>query len=179
MLLVGRQKGHLASKKYGGWRRWALVSPDGVAPSRMVSVFASDNLPLHHKVQKFSSGAGSPRWSQKEGHKTVVVWWILSLNNVIYQELLLVSDCWRKGNNAASVTSLVVDEERMRPGHWWGSVLCVCFSALTLTVRWQEGHLIHKRLSSTNPQRLLFWNRRTTRTQGEPTDPDSPEENGH
>jgi len=27
-----------------------------VAPSRMVSVSASVNLPLHHKVQKFSSG---------------------------------------------------------------------------------------------------------------------------
>ena len=37
--------------------------------------FASVNLPLHHKVQKFSSGTGSPWWSQKKGHKTVVVWW--------------------------------------------------------------------------------------------------------
>jgi len=60
MLLVGRQEGHLAGKKYGGWWRWALASPDGVAPSQMVSVSASVNLPLHHKVQKFSSGTGSP-----------------------------------------------------------------------------------------------------------------------
>ena len=56
-----------------GWWRWALVSPDGVAPSQMVSVSASVNLPLHHKVQKFSSGTGSPGWSQKKGHKMVVV----------------------------------------------------------------------------------------------------------
>ena len=49
--------------------------PDGVAPSRMVCVSASVNLPLHHKVQKFSSGTGSPGWSQKKGRKTVVVWW--------------------------------------------------------------------------------------------------------
>ena len=48
-------------------------SPDGVAPSRMVSVFASVYLPLHHKVQKFSSGAGSPGWSRKKGRKMVVV----------------------------------------------------------------------------------------------------------
>ena len=48
---------------------WALVSPDGVAPSRMVGVSASVNLPLHHKVQKFSSGT---RWSQKKGRETVV-----------------------------------------------------------------------------------------------------------
>jgi len=33
----------------------------------MVSVFASVNLPLHHKVQKFSSGTGSPGWSR--------LWW--------------------------------------------------------------------------------------------------------
>jgi len=45
MLLVGRQEGHLACKKYGGWWRWAVVSPDGVAPSRMVSMSASVNLP--------------------------------------------------------------------------------------------------------------------------------------
>jgi len=71
-LLVGRQEGHPACKKYGGWWMWALVSPDGVAPSRMVSVSASVNLPLHHKVQKFFSGTGSPGSSQKKGLKTVV-----------------------------------------------------------------------------------------------------------
>ena len=41
-------------------------------PSRMVSVSASVDLPLHHKVQKFSSGTGSPGWSQRKGHKMVV-----------------------------------------------------------------------------------------------------------
>jgi len=55
-----------------GWWRWALVSPDGVAPSRMVGVSASVNLLLHHKVQKFSSGTGSRGWSRKKGCKTVV-----------------------------------------------------------------------------------------------------------
>jgi len=39
----------------------------------MVGVSASVYLPLHHKVQKFSSGTGSPQWSRKKGHKTVVV----------------------------------------------------------------------------------------------------------
>ena len=61
---------------YGGmeqWWKWELVSLDGVAPSRMVSVSASVNLPLHHKVQKFSSGTGSPELSLKKGCKTVVV----------------------------------------------------------------------------------------------------------
>jgi len=74
-LLVGRQEGHPVCKIMGGWWRWALVSPDGVVPSRMVCVSASVNLPLHHKVQKFSSGTGSSGWSRKKGRKTVVVWW--------------------------------------------------------------------------------------------------------
>jgi len=33
----------------------------------MVSVSASVNLPLHHKVPKFSSGTGLPAWSLKKG----------------------------------------------------------------------------------------------------------------
>jgi len=68
-LLVGRQEGHLARKNMGGWWRWALVSLDGVVPSRMVSVFAFVNLRLHHEVQKFSSGTGSSGWSRKRAVK--------------------------------------------------------------------------------------------------------------
>jgi len=61
--------------KRARWWRWALVSPDGVAPSQIVGVSASVNLPLHHKVKKFSSqssGTGSPGWSRKRGRKTVL-----------------------------------------------------------------------------------------------------------
>jgi len=74
-LLVGRQERHLACETW--WTvEVALVSPDGVAPNWVVDVSASVNLPLHHKVQKFSSGTGSPGWSRKKGRKTVVVlWW--------------------------------------------------------------------------------------------------------
>jgi len=57
-------------------------SQDGVAPSQMVSVSASVNLPLHHKVQKFSSGTGSPGWSRKKVHKTVVVVVCINLANL-------------------------------------------------------------------------------------------------
>jgi len=71
---LGGRKGIRPAKKYGGWWRWALLSPDGVASSRIVGVSASVNLPLHHKVQKFSSRTGSPGWSWKKGRKTVVVW---------------------------------------------------------------------------------------------------------
>jgi len=57
----------------------------------MVSVSASVNLPVHHKVQKFSSGTGSPGWSQKKGHKTVVVWvmWCGGNSDILSVILLL------------------------------------------------------------------------------------------
>jgi len=51
--LGGRKGIQPVNNMGGGWWRWALVSPGGVAPSRMVGVSASVNLPLHHKVQKF------------------------------------------------------------------------------------------------------------------------------
>jgi len=69
---VDGRKG-IRTVKNGGWWRWALLSQDGVAPSRMVGVFASVSLPLHHNVQKFSSGTGSPGWSQKKAVKRL--WW--------------------------------------------------------------------------------------------------------
>jgi len=71
---LGGRKG-IWPVKNGGWCRWALVSLDGVAPSRMVGVSASVNLPLHHKVQKFFSGTGSSGWSRKRAVKWL--WWLL------------------------------------------------------------------------------------------------------
>jgi len=46
---AGRASG--LKKNIAGWWTWALISPDGVAPSQIVSVSASVNFPLHHKVQ--------------------------------------------------------------------------------------------------------------------------------
>jgi len=70
---VGGRKGIRHVKNGGmvevgtGQSGWNGTQPDGRC------VTASVNLPLHHKVQKFSSGTGSPEWSQKKGRKTVVV----------------------------------------------------------------------------------------------------------
>ena len=69
---MGGRRGIWPVKNMAGWWRQALVSPDGVAPSGMVSVSASVNLPLHHKVHKFSSGTGTPGWARKKGRKMVV-----------------------------------------------------------------------------------------------------------
>jgi len=49
----------------------------------MVSVSASVNLPLHHKVQKFSSGNSSPGWSRKKGRKMVVVVVVIAAINIL------------------------------------------------------------------------------------------------
>jgi len=51
----------------GHWLVWMEWRPAGW------SVSASVNFPLHHKVQKFSSGTGSPWWSRKKGRKMVMV----------------------------------------------------------------------------------------------------------
>ena len=66
-----------------------MVSPGGVAPSRMVGVSASVNLPLHHKVQKFSSGTGSLGWSRKKGRKMVVWCTVLVLISTNYSVIPL------------------------------------------------------------------------------------------
>jgi len=73
---------------------WALVSLDGVAPSQMVMVSASVNLPLHHKVQKFFSGIGSPGWSRKKAVKRLwcgVVY--VSMFVVFYSAIVKASIC--------------------------------------------------------------------------------------
>jgi len=69
-----------ASATQGGHKKCSLlikfktvVGSDRVAPSWMVSVSASVNLSLHHKVPKFSSGTGSPGWSRKKAVKWL--WW--------------------------------------------------------------------------------------------------------
>jgi len=52
----------------GGGEHW-LVRMEWRPAGRLVS--ASVNLPLHQKVQKFSSGTSSPRWSPKKA----IIWW--------------------------------------------------------------------------------------------------------
>ena len=89
-----------------GWWGWALVSSDGVAPSRMVSLSASVNLPLHHKVQKFSSGTGLPGWSRKKGRTKVVVWCGVIIRQLIRATFFKVWDLesFQTGKTAFKVT---------------------------------------------------------------------------
>jgi len=84
---------------FGGWWRWALVRPDGVAPSQMIGVSASVNLSLHHKVQRFSSGTGSPGWSRKKGRKTVVCHSEVHNQYITQHVLESESDMWARSQN--------------------------------------------------------------------------------
>jgi len=61
---LGGRKG-IQPVKNGGWGRWALASPDGVALSRMVSVSASVNLPLHIKSRSSRLAPAHPGGSGK------------------------------------------------------------------------------------------------------------------
>ena len=103
----------------GGWWRWALVSPDGVAPSRIVCVSASVNLPLHHKVHKFSSGTGSPVWSRKKNCKMVVVWWYMLLLLPWCIESVRPAEGQRQPLSASSATWWATFSNRAS-SEWWG-----------------------------------------------------------
>ena len=85
MLLVGLQEGHPACKNMGGWWRWALFSPDGVAFSRMVSVSASVNQPCTIKSRSSLLAPASPEKRAVKRLWCVVqagIWLIHSINNI-------------------------------------------------------------------------------------------------
>jgi len=133
-LLVGQQEGHPACKKNGGWWTWALVSPDGVASRRMVSVSASVNLPLQYKVQKFSSGTSSPGWSRKKGRKTVVVvsnnhqqkWsqWVSFIGcSQFFEFPSVLWYCWLHNTNVIQpAINSVTYPQRFPTGQWWAQL---------------------------------------------------------
>jgi len=77
---LGGRKGIRPVKNMGGWWRWALVSPDGVAPSRMVGVSASVIFPCTVKSRSFLATAhpGGPR---KRAVKWL--WWCCSQHTLL------------------------------------------------------------------------------------------------
>ena len=64
---------------------------------------ASVNLPLHHKVQKFSSGTGSLGWPRKKGRKTVVCVCASNVLGVIFAGVGTFG--WQEMKTAGSHTS--------------------------------------------------------------------------
>ena len=69
------------------------------------------NLPLHHKVQKFSSGTGSPRWSRKKGRKMVVVV-VLCINSIVmFDHLVMFIICLWKCVTHYTIRAGLVEEK--------------------------------------------------------------------
>ena len=117
-LLVGRQEGHPACKKIwgnGGGGHWLVRMEWRLARWSVC-------LPLLISFCTMKSRSS-----------------LLAPAHLGGPRKRAVRRLWCKWSNTPSYRSLVVDEEIMRPGHWLGSVLCVSFSALTLSVGRREG----------------------------------------
>jgi len=98
----------------------------------MVSVSASVNLPLHHKVQKFSSGTGSPGWSRKRSVKQLWWWWWW-VRVYCCNELMLVwggqhSVCVCRSRPHKTVWQLMT---RALHSNMWHTVSIHCMPAVT------------------------------------------------
>ena len=68
---------------------------------QMVGVSASVNLPLHHKVQKFSSGTGTPGWSRKNGRNRLWRWWCIVSLDVFQYGISSKPQCLISSHNYA------------------------------------------------------------------------------
>ena len=69
---LGGRKGIRPVKNVGGWWRWALVSPDGVTPNRMVCVSVSVNLPFTINSRSFVA----PTHLGEPGKRAIKwLWW--------------------------------------------------------------------------------------------------------
>jgi len=125
----------------GGGGQW-LVQMEWHPAGWLMSAFV--NLPLHHKVQKSSSGTGSPGWSRKKGHKMVVclelschescsMWDDLVVVAESKEELIKKLHRWKDGvegkvmNVNMNKTKVKISEERRKWVQYTGRWPCgVC-----------------------------------------------------
>jgi len=100
-LLVGWQKGHPACKKYGRWWRWALVSPDGVVPTRMVGVSASVIFPCTINSRNSFLALAHPGDPRKRAVKRL---WCGDGHVCIGQSIVMFCSCTVNGDIIAYFT---------------------------------------------------------------------------
>jgi len=132
-LLVGHQEEHLTCKKLSDE---VLVSLSVRSEVQMICIWSScchcnPVICCFIKIQiDFAFLVlAYPGCPEKEAIKRVSACLpAKSVNRV----LALESRC--KCSNSTSLKTPVVDEERMRPGHWFVSVFCVSFSSLILLI---------------------------------------------
>jgi len=109
MLLVGRQEGHPACKKYGefgGGGHW-LVRMEW-RPAGWLVFLPLLIFPCTIKSRSSLTGTCSPGWSRKKGRKTVVVvwWWRLADWVDLCTAIKVCSPCQRLYIVVAVVTNL-------------------------------------------------------------------------
>jgi len=78
-LLVGRQEGHPACKKMGGWWRWALVSPEGVVPAGWSVCLPLLISPSTIKSRSSLLAPAHPGGPGKRAVKRLWWWWFVLL----------------------------------------------------------------------------------------------------
>jgi len=81
----------------------------------MVDMTASVNLPLYHKIQKFSSGTGSPGWSRKMVVVVLVVVVVVTLCSAIQMNFYRKIRTNKQTRN--SYTRICVPMPSVRDGH--------------------------------------------------------------
>ena len=82
----------------------------------------SVNLPLHPKVQKFSSGIGSRGWSRKKDRKTVVVCGVVAILDILVVRSLL----WAEVQPSPDPSAETVSKSSARAEERGGQLVVVC-----------------------------------------------------
>ena len=129
---------------------WLTKSSMPDRPSRCSGVVIRCNMSSLATADTSGTSSGNRRLFLQTHIGTYVTkihkWANGSFYKHVLKANLLISTLDRQytGSNSPSITSLVLDEERIRPGHWlWITALCSS-SALKSLVAWQEGHLVVK-----------------------------------
>jgi len=161
---LGGRKGIRPVRKWGWWR-WALVSPDGVAPSWMVCLL------IFPCTIKSRSSVLAPAHPSGPGKRAVKRLWCGESSDVwcflITSPGLVIpgSDVRdpTQSKQCPSTRIPVVLQEILRPDRWWQLKLLCSFHCVDPYRWWQVRHPAGE--ISCSPE-LLIWNRWRRRTQG-------------
>ena len=74
-----------------------------------------------------------------------------------WKNYVLMVESWYKGSSSPSLRCSLVEEQSVRPSHWFVSLFCVPLSVLTPLVGWLDGHMTHKKARSIKSYTTSFW----------------------
>jgi len=105
-----------------------------VSPNMHRTPYCSRNTYRHTRTQKNPAAIFQIFLGSQTSQKSI----LKNRRRLLSSLMVLVSDSWCKANNNLSVTSPLVNNERMMPGHWLGLVFCAYFYIPTLTAGFSE-----------------------------------------